>query len=132
MLAARGFEVPRQLQQQALLGRRLKRPATLQPLEKIADLNAEHLRGLVKSASSHAVDAFFVLMGLLIGYPDQLRELLLGETEHDPPFAHARAEMPVNILNAARKQVAAPFDHRNRHSAPPPVNWPWYGTSNVS
>jgi hypothetical protein len=37
-------------------------------------------------------------VGWLIGHPDQVRELLLGKTEHGPPCAHAPADMPVNIL----------------------------------
>jgi hypothetical protein len=54
-------------------------------------------------------------VGLLIGHPDQVRELLLGKTEHDPPCAHARADMPVNILNAAA--ALARFSHDRGHGA---------------
>jgi hypothetical protein len=44
----------------------------------------------VEAARGHAVDASFVLVGLLVGDPDQVSKLLLGETEHDP-FVRARA-----------------------------------------
>jgi hypothetical protein len=39
-------------------------------------------------------------VGLLVGYPDQLGHLLLGQPEHDPPLAHAGADMAVDILRA--------------------------------
>jgi hypothetical protein len=44
----------------------------------------------------------FILVCLLIGDADQLCELLLGETEHDPPLADAGPDMPIDILRTPR------------------------------
>ena len=42
-------------------------------------------------------------MRLLIGDPDQIGELLLGQPQHDPPLADPRADMAVDILGPARR-----------------------------
>jgi hypothetical protein len=42
-----------------------------------------------------------VLVRLLIGDPDQLSHLLLGQARHDPSVAHAGPHMPVGILRTS-------------------------------
>ena len=69
---------------------------------------------------------FFIFLGLLIGDPDQVCELLLGETEHDPPCAHARADMPVNILNAVVWRILARFCQHGGHGALHPLGLFWH------
>ena len=44
-----------------------------------------------------------VFVRLLIGHADQIGELLLCQTEHDPPFANAGSDVPVDILGSARR-----------------------------
>ena len=65
---------------------------------EVADLDTECLREHVQAAAGDAVDALLVLVRLLIGDPDQLRHLLLGEPKHDAPFAHPRADVAVDVL----------------------------------
>ena len=72
--------------------------ATVHALEEVADIDPERLRDIVQTASSDAVDALLILVGLLIGDADQLGHLLLGEPEHDPALAHARTDMAVDVL----------------------------------
>jgi hypothetical protein len=52
-----GHEVAHEFQQQPLLLRRPERVVPAYPIEKVADVDAEHLRRLVEPASGHAVDA---------------------------------------------------------------------------
>jgi hypothetical protein len=35
---------------------------------------------------------------LLVGDPDQVRHLLLGQPQHDAPLAHPRTHDPVDVL----------------------------------
>ena len=42
-------------------------------------------------------------MRLLIGDPDQVGELLLGEAEHDTTLAYPRTDVTVDILGPARR-----------------------------
>jgi hypothetical protein len=73
---------------------------------KVADVDAEHLRRLVEPASGYAVDALLILVGLLESDPDEFRELVLAETEHDPPFSDALADMPVDILQTTASALS--------------------------
>ena len=41
---------------------------------------------------------FLVLVRLLIGDPDQLSHLLLGQAQHDPSLAHPSPDVAVDIL----------------------------------
>src|SRR5689334_1146631 len=75
----------------------------LQPVEEIADRHAQNLRDLEEAAGRDAVDAAFVLVGLLVGHADQVGELLLRQAEHDPPLADAGSYIPVDILGPARR-----------------------------
>jgi hypothetical protein len=54
---------------------------------------------------------------LLIGDPDQLSHLVLGQPEHDPSLAHASADMPVGILRTspAGTRFRARLDHHYCH-----------------
>jgi hypothetical protein len=57
-------------------------------------LPAETLQ--IKSPGGDAIDPVLILMSLLIGYPDHLGELLLGQTQHNPAFADAPADMVID------------------------------------
>src|SRR5579875_1892766 len=73
-----------------------------QAVKEIADRHAQYLGDLEQPAGRDAVDAALVFVRLLIGDADQIGQLLLGQTEHDPPLANAGADMPVDLLRAAR------------------------------
>ena len=68
------------------------------PFVEIADLDAERLGDGEQPAGGDPVDALLVLVGLLVGDPDQLGHLLLGQAQHDPPLAHPRPDMTVDVL----------------------------------
>src|SRR5437762_11235407 len=55
----------------------------LQAFKEITDRHAQNLRNLVEPARRNAVDAALVFVRLLVGYPDQIGELLLGQAQHD-------------------------------------------------
>ena len=70
-------------------------------LLRLADtclIHAQRLGDLVQPARRDPVDAGLVLVRLLVGDPDQLGHLLLRQAQHDAPFPHARADVPVNVL----------------------------------
>ena len=94
--------------------------ALVQPLEKIADINTQHLGDLIKAARGHAVDAFFILVSLLVGDPDPFGELLLGEAEHDPSCPHAGADMPVELarMSPTGTSLDPRLNHRCRQRPP--------------
>src|ERR1700736_3773200 len=71
------------------------------PVEEVADWHTQHLRDLEQTAGRNAVDAPLVFVRLLIGDPDQISQLLLGQTKHDPPLTNAGADMPIDILGSA-------------------------------
>ena len=56
---------------------------------------------MVQAPRGDAIDPLLVLVRLLIGDPDQLGHLVLGQPEHDPSLAHAGADMPVGILRTS-------------------------------
>ena len=60
----------------------------VEAMEEVVDSYTERLRDLVKPARGHPVDAFLVLVDLLVGDPDQSRQLLLAQAQHDAPLAH--------------------------------------------
>src|ERR671919_3256100 len=103
MLARRNAdEIPRQLQKHPLLGCRLERLlTTVQALEEVADVDTERLRNIVQAAGGDPVDPLLVLVRLLVGHPDQLGHLLLGQSEHDPALANAQADIPVDVQSTA-------------------------------
>ena len=72
---------------------------------------------MVQAPRGDAIDPLLVLVRLLIGDPDQLGHLLLGEPEHDPALAHPRPDMPVDVLRAraAGTGIGARLDHHCRH-----------------
>jgi hypothetical protein len=53
---------------------------------------------MVQAAGRDPVDAFLVLVSLLVGDADQLSHLLLGQTKKNAPVTHACAHMPVDVL----------------------------------
>src|SRR6266513_5347987 len=73
----------------------------LQAFKEITDWHTQNLGDLVKPAGGNAVDAAFVFVRLLIGYPDQISQLLLGQAQHDAAFPDPRADMAVDVLGAA-------------------------------
>src|SRR6266699_1817924 len=92
-------EIPRQFEAHALA--RADRPGVflLQPIEEIADWNAQDLRDLVEAAGRDPVNAALVFVRLLVGDPDQIGQLLLGQPQHDPPLPDSRPDMAVDILS---------------------------------
>jgi hypothetical protein len=93
-----GHEVAHEFQQQPLLLRRPERVVPAYPIEKVADVNAEHLRRFVEPASGHAVDALLILVGLLESDPMSSANWCWLRPSMIPPFSDALADMPVDIL----------------------------------
>lgn len=77
----------------------------IQPIEKVVDRYAQDLSDLKQSASGHAVDTAFVFVCLLIGHPDKISKLLLGQPEHDAALSDACADIPVDVLGPARRSA---------------------------
>src|SRR5258707_1009473 len=94
-------KIPRQLEAHPLARADGTGAVALQPIKKIADLNAENLGDFIESTGRNAVNAAFVFMRLLIGDTDQIGKLLLSQTEHDAALAYAGADMAIHILGAA-------------------------------
>jgi hypothetical protein len=44
-------------------------------------------------------------MGLLIGDADEIRQLLLRQTEHDPALPDPRADMMVDVLGSIGRSL---------------------------
>ena len=70
----------------------------LEPFKKVANLHPKRLRDGVQPTGGDPIPAFFVLVRLLIGDPDQVRDLQLGQTQHDPEFTYPAADVAVDIL----------------------------------
>jgi hypothetical protein len=87
-----------EIQKHQLLGRRHEAAFRLQPLKKVSDLDPEPLGDAIQPAGGHTVETLFVLVGLLIGHPDQLSHLLLGQAQHDAALAHPSPDVAVDIL----------------------------------
>src|SRR3954454_14551051 len=115
-----GGEAPRQLEQQPLLGRR--QGGLAQALEEVAGLDPERPRERVQPPGGDAVEALLVLVGLLVGDADQPGQLLLRQPEHDPPLAHPRADVAVDVLRAGATRPSRRRLRRRRspqHSVSP-------------
>jgi hypothetical protein len=52
----------------------------------------------VQAPRRNAIEPRLVLIRLLVADPDQLGQLVLGQPKHAPPAAHARANIPVSIV----------------------------------
>ena len=101
-------EVARQFEAHALARADGARILPFQPIEEIPDRHAQNLRDLIEPTGRNTVDAAFVFVRLLIGHPDQVGQLLLGQAKHDPPLAHPPADMAVDVLRAPG---GTPRDH---------------------
>ena len=64
-------------------------------LEEVPDIHPQHPSDLEQPAGRDSIDAAFVLMSLLIGHPNQIGQLLLGEAQHGPPLTNAMPDMPL-------------------------------------
>src|SRR5471032_3111070 len=77
----------------------------VEPFEEIADGNADDAGDLEKTPRRDAVDPTFVFMRLLIGHADEVRQLLLRQTEHDPALTDPRADMMVDVLGSIGRSL---------------------------
>src|SRR5207237_8845582 len=77
----------------------------IQPIEEVVYPHAQNLSDLEQPTGRHAVDAAFVFVGLLIGHPDKISELLLRQAEHDAALADARSDISVDVLGPARRSA---------------------------
>ena len=69
-----------------------------------------------QTTGGDAVDALLVLVRLLVGDADQLGHLLLGQAQHDPPLAHPRSDIPINVLSPRTGCLVAGLQSCRRHS----------------
>ena len=107
-LLADACEIARELKAHALTRVHRVFLADLEAVEEIGDRHFENARDLVKAPRRDAVDTALVLMGLLIGHADHLRQLLLRQAQHDPAFANAVADMAVGRRGARGDLRARP------------------------
>ena len=71
------------------------------PENRIKDWRIAPVIGrLLKSTSTHSVDAFFVLLYLLKGQAKCFAQLLLTHAKHSTPLAHAAADVNVDGAGA--------------------------------
>jgi hypothetical protein len=95
-------EIARQLQAHPLALADRAAALIVEAFEKIADRDAQHPGDFEQPSGRNPIDAALVFMRLLIGDADKVGELLLRQAEHDPAFADARADVPIDILCSAR------------------------------
>src|SRR5918996_420669 len=93
-----GHELAHELQHQPLLRRRHERTIPAHSLEEVANVDAQRLSIAVQAPRRNAIEPRLVLIRLLVADPDQLGQLVLGQPKHAPPVAHARANIPVSIV----------------------------------
>ena len=91
-------EVARNLEAESLTLVQLSPALVVGAFEEVADTDAQDAGDLVEPAGGDTVHAALVLVCLLIGDPDQLRELLLSETEEDPALPNSQAHVAFNDL----------------------------------
>ena len=51
-----------------------------------------------QAACANAIDALFVLLNLLEGQAQGIREFLLAHTQHDPPGPNPGADMLIDLV----------------------------------
>src|SRR4051794_9426489 len=93
------------------MGRRPGRLARAQPLEEVAGLDPERPRECEQPLEADLAGAFLVPVDLLVGGPDPLGELPLGQAERAPPLAQPGRDVAVGVLRA---KPAAPVGARPR------------------
>ena len=92
-------EIAAQLKEPPLLGGRNETSLALcKALVEVVDVNPKHASYLVEPTCRNTVDALLVFMLLLVGDADQLGELVLGHSAHDPAFAQTGSDVTVHIL----------------------------------
>ena len=90
--------IARQLEAHALAhGQGSRVGPVSQTLEEITQRDPQHLGDLVQPPRRYAVDAALVLVGLLVGDPDQIGHLPLAQTQHDAALADAAAYVAVGF-----------------------------------
>ena len=82
-----------------------------QALVEIRDRRVQHARDLIETTRRDAIDAALVFVRLLVGDTDHLGQLLLGQPQHDAPFADARADMVVDRCRRAASLWLCHFTH---------------------
>ena len=102
----------------SLLRRRRAWLLAFKPLEKVRHVDPEDLSDDVESARCNPIEAGLILVGLLVGYPDQVGHLLLREAVHDTSLAQTCPDMPIDILGSwsTRPKTSAPIAYFCLHS----------------
>ena len=89
-------EVSRDLEQHPLMRRDLSRPFFADTFVKISDRRAQGPSDFEQPSGGYTIDTALILMSLLIGHADHFGELLLGQAQHDAPFAYPASHMIVD------------------------------------
>ena len=76
----------------------MKDIAPAHPVEEVANVDIQCFSNSVQAPRGNAIDPVLVLVRLLKGDPDYFSQLLVGETEHDPPFTYAPADVAIDVL----------------------------------
>ena len=84
------------LEQHSLVGRDLSRPFFTDAFIKVGNRRAQRAGYFEQSTGRYAIDAALVFVSLLIRYADHLGKLLLGQAQHDAPFAYPASDMIVD------------------------------------
>jgi hypothetical protein len=69
--------------------------------EEKRDRHLQNLGYLLQAAGAHAVPSFLVFLDLLECQPEGVPEIGLAHIEHEPPTAHATANMLVDRIGSA-------------------------------
>src|SRR5258708_37123613 len=70
----------------------------VEAFEEIVHRHAQAAGNLEQASGRHAIDAAFVFVLLLIRHANDVGQLLLGQSQHDPALADARPDMAVDSL----------------------------------
>ena len=89
-------EAARDLQHQALTLGNGTHGLLAKAFVEIVDRDGEHTCDLEEPPGRHAVYAALVLVHLLISDADEFGELLLGQSQHDPPFTDTGTDVIVD------------------------------------
>ena len=93
-------------------------------VEEVPDVDAENVCDLIESPRRDPVEAGLILMGLLLGHPDQICHLLLCKPVHDSSLAQARADVPIDVLGSRSTGPKAPIGPLCIHSVRSPALLP--------
>ena len=89
-------EIARDLEQHPLMRSNLSRPFFADTFIEIRDRRAQGASNFEQSSGGYTIYTTLIFMSLLVGYTDHFGKLLLGQAQHDAPFAYPASHMIVD------------------------------------